>query len=93
MIMRIWKQTGKIPKTLKPRPFKHIGIYGYKAGFLMALTRLPVSDIERSEKLEQLRALSWGFKIMVPTTPHDSIGVDVPEDIEKVVRIIESEGK
>ncbi len=83
-----WKKFGRRPPELMPVPMKHIGIYGYRTAFLTAITKLPVTALEQAERLEQLRALSWGFKIKVPTTPHDSIGVDVPEDVEKVARRI-----
>jgi 3-deoxy-manno-octulosonate cytidylyltransferase (CMP-KDO synthetase) len=47
-----------------------------------------VGDLESSEKLEQLRALEYGFRIKVVETPFDSIEVDRPEDIEKVEKLM-----
>ncbi len=63
---------------------KHIGIYGYTRQTLLNLTSFPVCDIERSEKLEQLRALFNGIKIKMVATRHRLIAVDRPEDIKKV---------
>lgn len=67
-----------------PDYFKHIGIYGYSKDFLFTYKNLPVSNLERIEKLEQLRVLEAGFKIKVIETNVDSIGVDTPEDLEKI---------
>ncbi|MEI6083467.1 MAG: 3-deoxy-manno-octulosonate cytidylyltransferase [Verrucomicrobiota bacterium] len=67
---------------------KHIGIYAYRKDFLMQFVTLPPSRLEQTEKLEQLRALENGFGIRVWVTPHDSIGVDRPEDVELVEAIL-----
>ena len=65
-----------------PRPLRHVGIYGYRAGFLKAFPRLPLAPVEKLECLEQLRALWHGYKIAVHTTlSHPGIGVDTPEDL------------
>ncbi len=65
-----------------PRPLRHVGIYGYRAGFLKAFPRLPPAPVEQLECLEQLRALWHGYKIAVHTTlSHPGIGVDTPEDL------------
>jgi len=64
--------------------YKHIGLYGYTKDFLFTYKNLPVSNLEKTEKLEQLRVLSEGFKIKVIQTPFDTIGVDTPEDLERV---------
>lgn len=65
--------------------YKHIGLYGYTKDFLFTYKNLPVSNLERTEKLEQLRVLSEGFKIKVIETPYDTVGVDTPEDLERVI--------
>jgi 3-deoxy-manno-octulosonate cytidylyltransferase (CMP-KDO synthetase) len=66
-------------------PFlKHLGIYGYRRQTLLRLVKLPVSPLERAEKLEQLRALENGIPIAVARVKYDSIGVDVPADVKKV---------
>lgn len=64
--------------------YKHIGLYGYTKDFLFTYKNLPASSLERTEKLEQLRVLSGGYKIKVIETPYDTIGVDTPADLEKV---------
>lgn len=78
-----------IPEQLASFPFlKHLGIYGYRREALLKLVKFPVSALEAAEKLEQLRALDNGIEIAVVTVPHDSVGVDVPADIERVERLI-----
>ncbi len=66
------------------QPLKHWGIYAYKTRFLKQFVKWPRSNLERAEKLEQLRALEHGVKISVIITDNDTIGVDVPEDIKRV---------
>lgn len=69
----------------EPAPLRHIGIYGYRAGFLRAFPRLPQAPVESCEALEQLRALWHGHRIAVHVTPDDpGAGVDTPEDLERV---------
>ncbi|MBM3822952.1 MAG: 3-deoxy-manno-octulosonate cytidylyltransferase [Verrucomicrobia bacterium] len=70
-------------------PFlKHLGIYGYRRATLLDLVRWPVSSLEAAEKLEQLRALEHGLNIEVVRVEQDSIGVDVPEDVVRVERLL-----
>jgi 3-deoxy-manno-octulosonate cytidylyltransferase (CMP-KDO synthetase) len=64
--------------------YKHLGIYAYRRKFLLQYAKWPVSMLEHEEKLEQLRALDHGVRIRVIETDHDSIGVDTPQDIERV---------
>jgi 3-deoxy-manno-octulosonate cytidylyltransferase (CMP-KDO synthetase) len=66
--------------------FKHIGLYAYRRDFLLTLTALPQTPLEIAESLEQLRALEHGFRIRAVETIHDSIGVDTPEDLDRVRR-------
>jgi len=66
--------------------YKHIGLYGYTKDFLFIYKNLPVSNLEKTEKLEQLRVLAEGFKIKVIETKFDTVGVDTPEDLEMVKR-------
>lgn len=69
-------------------PFLHVGIYAYTRDFLMEFTSWPSTPLEMIEGLEQLRALEHGRRIKVPTTEHFSIGVDTPEDLERVRKLI-----
>jgi 3-deoxy-manno-octulosonate cytidylyltransferase (CMP-KDO synthetase) len=64
--------------------FKHIGIYSYKRDVLLKLAGTKPSRLEETEKLEQLRALENGFRIKVKETLSETIGVDTPQDLERV---------
>ena len=76
---------GGITALPDPAPLRHIGIYGYRAGFLRAFPRMPQAPVESCEALEQLRALWHGHRIAVHVTPTDpGAGVDTPEDLERV---------
>ena len=78
-----------VPEQLAAFPFlKHLGIYGFRRETLLRLVRFPVSPLEEAEKLEQLRALDNGIAIAVVTVAYDSIGVDLPEDVARVEKII-----
>ncbi len=68
--------------------YKHIGIYAYRKSFLNKLTALPVSPLEKAEKLEQLRVLENGYKIYTIETEYESVSVDTQEDLEKVNQLI-----
>lgn len=70
--------------------YKHLGIYGYKKEALLRLAGLPPTPLEESEGLEQLRALEHGMRIRVKETGFDTIGVDTPQDLEKVERWLNS---
>jgi 3-deoxy-manno-octulosonate cytidylyltransferase (CMP-KDO synthetase) len=70
-------------------PFlKHLGIYGYRRGTLLRLVQLPVSALERAERLEQLRALENGIPIAAVEVAYDSVGVDVPADLKRVEQML-----
>jgi 3-deoxy-manno-octulosonate cytidylyltransferase (CMP-KDO synthetase) len=69
--------------------FKHIGLYVYRRDFLLAYSTLPVGPLELAERLEQLRALENGFGIRVVETEYESLGVDTPEDLERVSRLFD----
>ena len=65
-----------------PGPLRHVGIYGYRAGFLKSFPALPPAPVEQLECLEQLRALWHGYKIAVHVTNQSpGIGVDTPDDL------------
>lgn len=64
--------------------YKHIGLYAYRNDVLEQISHLPPSPLENTEKLEQLRWLGYGYKIYATITNYESIGVDTPEDLEKL---------
>ena len=68
--------------------YQHIGLYIYRREFLLKFVKLPMSNLERIERLEQLRILENGYKIKVALTETDSIGVDVPSDIDRVISYV-----
>ena len=70
---------------------KHTGLYVYRRDLLLAFARWPQSELERSEALEQLRALEHGVKIKAIPATTSSIGVDTIEDLERVRSIFEEE--
>lgn len=74
-----------------PVYYKHIGLYGYTKDFLFIYKNLPVSNLEKIECLEQLRVLEEGFRIKVIETKFDTLGVDTPEDLEKVKLYLKKE--
>lgn len=67
---------------------KHLGIYGYRRDALLRLVKFPQSPLEQAERLEQLRALENGIPIAVVRVDYDSVGVDVPADVERVERLL-----
>jgi 3-deoxy-manno-octulosonate cytidylyltransferase (CMP-KDO synthetase) len=69
--------------------FKHIGLYVYQKDFLLSYSGLPVGPLEKAERLEQLRALENGYTIRVVETEYDSLGVDTPEDLQRVASLFE----
>ncbi len=77
----------KLPET---PVLRHIGLYAYRAGALRAYCAAPQAALERSECLEQLRALSLGMRIAVEVTPQPPpAGVDTPEDLERLRQALE----
>ena len=82
--------SGSVSEQLAAFPFlKHIGIYGYRRETLLRLVQFPVSPLESAEKLEQLRALENGIQIAVVRVQYDSVGVDTPEDVLRVERLLQ----
>ena len=71
-------------RTGVPIYFKHIGLYVYRREFLLRYPDLTVGPLEQAERLEQLRALENGYRIRVAATDYESLGVDTPEDLERV---------
>ena len=77
-------------KSVDTPYFKHIGLYVYQREFLLAYSALPVGPLETAERLEQLRALENGFRIRVVETEYESLGVDTPDDLERVSRLFDA---
>ena len=68
---------------------RHLGIYAYRGGFLKRYIAEPPCALEKTEKLEQLRALWMGARIAVVRTTDEGVGVDTPEDAERVAAILQ----
>jgi 3-deoxy-manno-octulosonate cytidylyltransferase (CMP-KDO synthetase) len=75
-------------RTMRADYYKHHGIYAYRRDFLDIFTGLPEGTLENLEALEQLRALEHGYKIKVVITPHDSVEVDTPQELDRVRQIL-----
>ncbi|RFZ95365.1 3-deoxy-manno-octulosonate cytidylyltransferase [Mucilaginibacter conchicola] len=71
---------------------KHMGIYAYRSAFLREFITMPVSFLENSEKLEQLRAIENGYKIKMIEVKSIEKGIDTPEDLELARKKIEKNG-
>jgi 3-deoxy-manno-octulosonate cytidylyltransferase (CMP-KDO synthetase) len=72
--------------------FEHVGLYVYRKDFLLEISKLPQSKLEKIEMLEQLRVLEKGYKIKVVETESNKIAgisVDTPEDLAKVEKLIQ----
>jgi 3-deoxy-manno-octulosonate cytidylyltransferase (CMP-KDO synthetase) len=69
--------------------YKHVGLYVYRKDVLMKFTTLKPTDLEQTEKLEQLRFLEHGFKMKIVVTEYDSLSVDTPKDLELARRYYE----
>ncbi len=68
-----------------PLFYQHVGMYAYRRNFLLSLTKLPQSPIEKTESLEQLRVLDNGFDIMVGVVDEPTFGIDTSEDYRRFV--------
>lgn len=74
-------------------PYKHIGIYAYKRDFLLQYANMEPTPLEKTESLEQLRVLENGYKIQVIVTKHKFIGIDTPEDLDRIRKYFAEEGE
>ncbi len=72
-------------KLLSKKLYKTIGLYAYRRSFLLKLAKMKPTPLEKMEKLEQLRVLEKGYKIKVIPVDYEPVGVDIPEDVEKVI--------
>ena len=68
--------------------YQHVGIYIYRRDFLLKLVNLSQTSLEKAEQLEQLRILENGYKIKVGLTDKRSIGVDVPDDVQRIEKFL-----
>ena len=72
--------------------YRHLGIYAYRREFLEKLAKTPPSELEKCERLEQLRALHIGGRIKMLVTESAAPGVDTPEDLAAVERMLRGDG-
>lgn len=70
--------------------YQHIGVYAFRKEALMRFTKLPMDPLEKTEKLENLRFLVNGMKVKMLITDYKSIGIDVPEDLDKAIKRFKS---
>jgi len=75
--------------AVPPCYWQHVGLYVYRREFILRYAKMPQTPLEKLEKLEQLRVLENGLSLAVVETEYDSIGVDSPEDLERVRKLIE----
>jgi 3-deoxy-manno-octulosonate cytidylyltransferase (CMP-KDO synthetase) len=74
---------------IEARHLKHLGLYVFQRDALLEYPTLPQGTLEKLEQLEQLRWLENGWKIRVAEVAHDSVSVDVPEDVARVEKLLE----
>jgi 3-deoxy-manno-octulosonate cytidylyltransferase (CMP-KDO synthetase) len=73
------------------RHWKHLGLYVFQREALLEYPTLPQGELEKLEQLEQLRWMENGWKIRVAEVEHDAVSVDVPEDVARVEKLLESQ--
>jgi 3-deoxy-manno-octulosonate cytidylyltransferase (CMP-KDO synthetase) len=74
--------------SVHARHLKHLGLYAFRREALLDFATFPQGDLERVEQLEQLRWLENGYRIRVAETEHDSVSVDVPEDVARIEALL-----
>jgi 3-deoxy-manno-octulosonate cytidylyltransferase (CMP-KDO synthetase) len=87
------------PSEIPPSPsilektvyYNTVGLYGYRRDFLLKFAELSPTPLEQAERLEQLRALEYGYPIKVVETDYSPLGVDIPDDVKKATERISSE--
>ncbi len=80
-------------QNIKGVYWQHIGLYVYRRDFLLHISKLPQTPLEKLEKLEQLRVLENGYSMAVVPTDYEALGVDTPEDLIHVEKILKSRDK
>ncbi len=85
------RDDGPRPIHRKLWDYRHVGIYAYRRDFLLKFARMRPSALEESEKLEQLRALSNGYRIRVADVDETAVEVDTPADLEKAEEYLRTE--
>jgi len=85
--MALYFSRSKIPSS--GTCFLHVGLYVYRAGFLRKFTKLEPTPLEKAERLEQLRALEYGYRIRVVEVANESWGIDTPEDLVRFRDLLE----
>ena len=70
--------------------YQHVGIYGYRPEVLRKITHLPPSTLEKAESLEQLRWIEHGFRIKTAVTTFESLAIDTPEDLQRILHALNS---
>ncbi|MCK5595142.1 3-deoxy-manno-octulosonate cytidylyltransferase [bacterium] len=68
--------------------YKHLGMYAYRKHFLLKYSQMPQTYLEKIEKLEQLRVLEHGYRIKMAETEFDSMSIDTPANLEKVLSLL-----
>lgn len=82
------RSTAQLPQA---QWLRHIGIYGYRAGFLQQFAAMPPGTLEQIESLEQLRVLEAGFRIAAALSPEPfPPGIDTPEDLARAAALLEN---
>ena len=77
------------PRGAQPTTYwKHLGLYAYRKAALARFAALPPGQLEQTERLEQLRLLENGIDIYVAQSPHDTIGVDTEEDLQRIAALL-----
>ncbi|MDP8268980.1 MAG: 3-deoxy-manno-octulosonate cytidylyltransferase [Candidatus Tenebribacter davisii] len=76
------------PRSSETDYFKHVGVYAFRRKILLEFVELPVSKLERIEKLEQLRFLENGYQIRMVLTDYKGIGIDTPQDLKKAENLL-----
>ena len=77
-------------QKLAPTYYRHIGLYGFQKNTLLEIAKLPQSNLETAESLEQLRWLENGYRIGIDVTDSESISVDTPEDLQRIIQNLKS---